>query len=76
MNQSVYRIVVQRQLEEEVTEDLFTILGHLVLLWFTGDTHTTYCMYKNIYNEQNRYASTPLLITSCMHTCNGFQRTK
>lgn len=37
---SIYRVVFQRLFEEKVTEDLLTILGHLVLLWFTGDTQT------------------------------------
>lgn len=33
-----HQVVLQRLFEEEVTKDLFTILGHLVLLWFTGNT--------------------------------------
>ncbi len=53
--ESIYRVVFQRLFEEEVTEELLTILGHLVLLWFTGDKHThthtecigsMYCIYK------------------------------
>lgn len=31
----IYRIVLQRLFEEQVTEDLLAVLGHLVLLRFT-----------------------------------------
>lgn len=35
----IHRIWLQRLFEQEVTEYLLTIFGHLVLLWFTNNTH-------------------------------------
>ena len=38
-DQENYREVFQRLFKEDVTKNLLTILGHLVLLGFTGDRH-------------------------------------
>lgn len=45
--ESIHRKVLHRLFEEELPKDLLTVLGHLVLLWFTVNTHILSVLYSH-----------------------------
>lgn len=59
--ESIHRKVLHRLFEEELPKDLLTVLGHLVLLWFTVNTHILSVLYSHtaaLYYRNNITDST------------------